>query len=94
MRSPRGPSIRGARDVVIMRIDLRVPKGHDCLSFDFRFLSEEFPEFVNDDFNDAFIAELGTSNWSTGTKEDPKIDGAEQLRHRHPGQPDPHQHGR
>lgn len=69
----RGPSIRGARDVLIMRVDLRVPKGHNCLSFDFRFLSEEYPEFIGDDFNDAFIAELGTSDWSAGTKEDPAI---------------------
>lgn len=69
----RGPAIRGARDVVIMRIDLRVPKKHNCLSFDFRFLSEEFPEFVDDQFNDAFIAELGRSSWTAGTKEDPTI---------------------
>jgi hypothetical protein len=69
----RGPSIRGARDVVIMRIDLRVPRGMNCLSFDFRFLSEEYPEFVQDLFNDAFIAELGTSDWVAGTKEDPTI---------------------
>lgn len=69
----RGPSIRGARDVLIMRVDLRVPRGHNCLSFDFRFLSEEFPEFVDDQFNDAFIAELGTSDWTAGTKDDPAI---------------------
>jgi hypothetical protein len=69
----RGPSIRGARDVVIMRIDVRVPAGDNCLSFDFRFLSEEFPEFVNEEFNDAFIAELDGSNWKTGTKEEPAI---------------------
>jgi len=69
----RGPAIRGARDVVIMRIDLRVPKGANCLSFDFRFLSEEFPEFVKDIYNDAFIAELGTSNWDASGKDDPTI---------------------
>jgi hypothetical protein len=69
----RGPSIRGARDVVIMRIDLRVPKGANCLSFRFRFLSEEFPEFVNDIYNDAFIAELGNSDWDASSKTDPTI---------------------
>jgi hypothetical protein len=69
----RGPSIRGARDVVIMRVDLRVPRGANCLSFDFRFLSEEYPEFVGDLYNDAFIAELGRSDWSAGTKQDPTI---------------------
>lgn len=69
----RGPAIRGARDVIIMRIDLRVPKGANCLSFDFRFLSEEFPEFVKEIFNDAFIGELGISNWDASGKEDPSI---------------------
>ncbi|MDQ3631544.1 MAG: choice-of-anchor L domain-containing protein [Actinomycetota bacterium] len=69
----RGPAIRGARDVVIMRVDLRVPRGANCLSFDFRFLSEEFPEFVGEIFNDAFIAELGISNWDASGKEDPTI---------------------
>jgi hypothetical protein len=69
----RGPSIRGARDVVILRVDLRVPNGHNCLSFDFRFLTEEFPEFVEDIFNDAFIAELGISNWDASSKQDPTI---------------------
>lgn len=68
-----GPSIRGARDVVIMRIDLRVPKGHNCLSFSFRFLSEEYPEFVGDVFNDAFVAELDGSNWSASDKTDPTV---------------------
>jgi len=58
-----GPFIRGARDVTIMRTFLRVPKGASCLSIRFRFLSDEFPEFVNEDFNDAFIAELDGSTW-------------------------------
>jgi hypothetical protein len=70
----RGPSIRGARDVVIMRLNLRVPRGANCLSFNFRFLSEEYPEFVGDVYNDAFIAELDQSTWTAGTKEDPRID--------------------
>jgi hypothetical protein len=69
----RGPAIRGARDVVIMRIDMRVPRGANCLSFGFRFLSEEYPEYVGDVFNDAFIAELGRSTWTAGTKDDPEI---------------------
>lgn len=61
-----GPLIRGARDVLIMRIDLAVPRRANCLTFRFRFLSEEFPEFVDDLFNDAFIAELGESEWDAG----------------------------
>jgi hypothetical protein len=68
-----GPSIRGARDVTIMRIDLRVPRGANCLSFRYRFLSEEFPEFVNDVFNDAFIAEMDVTNWDASSKTDPTV---------------------
>ena len=36
-----------------------------CLSFDFRFLSEEYPDRIASPFNDAFIAELDTSPWTT-----------------------------
>jgi hypothetical protein len=69
----RGPSIRGARDVVIMRIDLNIPRGANCLSFRFRFLTEEYPEFVDDIFNDAFIAEMDRSTWDASSKQDPTI---------------------
>jgi len=68
-----GPSIRGSRDVTIMRMDLNVPKNARCLSIRFKFLTEEFPEFVNSEFNDAFIAELDVSSWDTVSKEDPTI---------------------
>lgn len=62
-----GGNVRGNTDfdVTILRIDLTVPSGSNCLTFDFRFLSEEFPEFVGSSFNDAFIAELDTSTWTT-----------------------------
>ena len=69
-----GPSIRGSRDVTIYRITLRVPRKASCLSVRFRFLSEEFPEFVNNAYNDAFIAELDVSDWNTVSKVHPKID--------------------
>lgn len=68
-----GPTIRGARDVTIVRIALRAPKNAKCLSLRFRFLSEEFPEFVDDIYNDAFIAELDTSNWDASGKMNPTI---------------------
>ena len=84
----RGPSIRGARDVVIMRIDLRIPADANCLSFDFRFLSEEYPEFVGDVYNDAFIAELDHSSGRAATRT-PADQGAGELRRRPPWQPDP-----
>ena len=60
-RSPDGSD----QDVTVVRIDLGVPANRNCLSVDFRFLSEEFPDFVGGTFNDAFIAELDNSTWTT-----------------------------
>ena len=81
-RPPGGHRSAARATSTIMRIDLRIPKGANCLSFRFRFLSEEYPEFVGDDFNDAFIAELDASNWTAATKTDPSDQGAAQLRAR------------
>ena len=86
-----GPAIRGARDVTILRISLRVPAKATCLSLRFRFLSEEFPEFVNDIYNDAFIAELDRSDWNASGTADPDDHRAPQLRDRLQGQPDSRQ---
>ncbi|HEY7121664.1 MAG TPA: choice-of-anchor L domain-containing protein, partial [Solirubrobacterales bacterium] len=63
-----GGNVRGDSDldVSILDLTLNVPATtNSCLKFDFRFLSEEYPEFVGDIYNDAFIAELDTSDWST-----------------------------
>jgi hypothetical protein len=56
----RGP---GAREWTVLRLDVVVPDGMNCLSLDYRFLSEEFPEFVGSNYNDAFIAELNGTSW-------------------------------
>src|SRR5215212_4143548 len=72
-RGNGGPFLRGARDVTIFRIDLRVPDSASCLSFRFRFLTEEFPEYVGTEFNDGFIAELGSSSWDATSNENPTI---------------------
>jgi hypothetical protein len=69
----RGPVVRGTRDAVMLRVKFRVPKGRNCLSFEFKFLSEEFPEFVNSEFNDAFIAELDGTTWDS-ERNDPVIE--------------------
>ncbi|GAB4555891.1 MAG: hypothetical protein OHK0023_27660 [Anaerolineae bacterium] len=54
-----------AYDSTILRLDLNVPGGNNCLVFTFRFYSREFPEYVGTPYNDAFIAELNTNNWTT-----------------------------
>lgn len=67
-----GAAVRGDTDfdVTILRIDLEVPEGVNCLAgLDFTFLSEEFPEYVGTIFNDAFIVELDNSTWTTSGSE-------------------------
>jgi len=53
----------GAIDAVVLRLNLRAPRRANCLSFKLRFFSEEYDEFVDTEFNDAFIAEIGRSIW-------------------------------
>jgi hypothetical protein len=65
----RGLEIRGTRDTTIFRIEVRVPRGASCLSFRFRFLSNEYPQWVGSQYNDAFIAEQGYySRWRSQSK--------------------------
>ena len=72
-RNAGGPTIRGARDVTIFRLNVQVPKGRNCLSIRFRFLTEEFPEFVGSNFNDGFIAEIDETTWDTNTIGSPTV---------------------
>jgi hypothetical protein len=69
-----GVRTRGARDVTIWRLRIRVPRGANCLSFRFKFLSEEYPEFVGTIYNDAFIAEVARfPKWDASGNQDPTI---------------------
>ncbi|MBO3094827.1 fibronectin type III domain-containing protein [Cellulomonas dongxiuzhuiae] len=55
----------GAHDVTTLEVTIDVPTGMNCLlGVTFRFLTDEFPEEVGKEFNDAFIAEVGASTWS------------------------------
>jgi len=74
-----GPGIRGARDVTMFRINLRVPEGRNCLRVRFRFLTEEFPEFVNDEFNDAFIMELEETTCEARPLGGPRIEAPDNF---------------
>lgn len=63
-----GPAVRGNSDfdVTVLRVDLQVPATANCLvGLDFRFLSEEYPEYVGSRYNDAFVAELDRTTWTT-----------------------------
>lgn len=62
-----GAAVRGNtdRDVTVLAVDVAVPAQANCLSFDFRFMSEEYPTYVGTQFNDAFVAEVDDSTWTT-----------------------------
>ncbi len=51
-------------DLVTLKLDISVPLAANCLALDFRFLSEEFPEYVGSSVNDGFVAELDTSDFT------------------------------
>jgi hypothetical protein len=56
-------------DVTVLKVGVQVPAGANCVSLDYRFLSEEFDEYVGAQYNDAFIAEIdppgGAPAWTT-----------------------------
>jgi hypothetical protein len=51
-------------DLVRLHLQLRAPGDMNCLSVDFAFYSEEFPEWVNSQFNDRFTVQLNDSSLS------------------------------
>lgn len=50
-------------DLTQVKIALSPPTGATCVSFDFLYLSEEFPNYVDQEFNDIFTAELNESEF-------------------------------
>ncbi len=66
-----GPATHGdtAFDITALKINFVVPEDMNCLRFNFKFLSEEYQEYVGSAFNDAFIAELDNSTWTTSASE-------------------------
>ena len=62
-----GPNLFGDSDfdVSVLKVDMLVPEGRNCLSVDARFMSEEFPEFPGVIYNDALLMELDINDWTT-----------------------------
>jgi hypothetical protein len=63
------------RDVVNVKLEIRVPANAQGFSFDFDFWSGEWPEFVCSGYNDAFIAYLSSQAYNGGTPENISFDG-------------------
>ncbi|WP_062379687.1 choice-of-anchor L domain-containing protein [Demequina pelophila] len=55
---------RGAdgNDLSQLSLTLVPPAGARCLALDYQLLSEEYPEFLDGEYNDVFTAELGRSD--------------------------------
>lgn len=51
-------------DLVQLDVTLNVPAGAKSWLIDSKFFSEEFPEYVGSSFNDAFLIEQGSSNFT------------------------------
>jgi hypothetical protein len=56
--SPTTSSVYESCDVVQLRLSLEAPAGAEGFAFDFLFASSEYPEWLNQGFNDAFYAIL------------------------------------
>ncbi|MDR1188835.1 MAG: choice-of-anchor L domain-containing protein [Bifidobacteriaceae bacterium] len=50
-------------DLTQLSIELAPPAAATCLAFDFQFLSEEYPDYIDSVYNDVFTAELNTSSF-------------------------------
>jgi len=57
-------ALAGANDYTILSVPITASQQARCVGFDFRFLSEEFPEYVGAGFNDTFLAELDQRTWA------------------------------
>lgn len=60
------PHSSSANDVTTLRLTVNVPMTANCVALDYRFLSDEYPYYVGSPYNDAFIAEVDSDDWSNG----------------------------
>lgn len=61
---PGTGALAGANDYTILSVPVKATSTNRCVGFDFRFLSEEYPEYVGQKYNDTFLAELDTRTWA------------------------------
>jgi hypothetical protein len=64
----------GVKDVVNVKLQVRVPANAKGLAFDFDFWSGEWPEYVCSDYNDAFIAYLSSKAFNAGKPDNMSFD--------------------
>jgi hypothetical protein len=57
-----GPLGEDAYDITTLNIRLRAPEWANSISFNFRFMSEEYPDYVGQDYNDFFTCLLDGNN--------------------------------
>jgi hypothetical protein len=62
--APGTGALVGANDYTILSVPVTATQNARCVGFDFRFLSEEFPEYVGQKYNDTFLAELDSRTWA------------------------------
>lgn len=54
----------GANDYTELRFTATVPEGTTSFSYDFAFLTFEYPDFYDSEFNDMFIGWLESEDWT------------------------------
>ncbi len=61
-------------DSIVVRLKVRVPANAKGLSFNFNFLSGEWPEYVCTNYNDGFLAMLTSKAFNNGVPENVSFD--------------------
>lgn len=59
-----GPTELGGNDVSTLRVDLAIPSGATCLEVTVVFASEQAEDATTATYNDGFVAQLDTLDWS------------------------------
>ena len=72
-----------ARDYTVLKIDVNVPAGANCMALDYRFLSEEFPEFVGSN-STTRSSPRSIHHWKVGTGGASRAERLRRLADRHP----------